>query len=155
MNNLVNNAILNTSRQARWGLMVDRAAAVFTGISATPIFTVVTGRVAITSIVGQITIGASGATNIRLLSNPTTGTTSNLCADLAAAGLEVTTILSINGDIGTAMFGVSGGAGEGQVQDSIVPVGQIELNLDGAQTISIAWKVFYVPIDTGAYVEAA
>ncbi len=152
MSNIRNNAILNASMENRYGLHVDRAAAVFTGISATPIYNIVGGRVAITSIVGQITVGASGATNIRLLSNPTTGTTSNMCADLAAGALEVATLLTINGDIGTAMWGVNAGAGEGQVQDSILPVGQIELNLSGAETISIGWKLFYVSVDVGAHV---
>ncbi len=143
--------ILKAATQTHLGIPLARPVAVFTGISATAIYNVVGGRVAIKSIVGNIVIAASGATNIRLLSNPTTGTTSNLCADLAAAGLEVATQLTMNGDIGTAMWGVNAGAAEGQVQDSIVPIGQIEVNLSGAQTISIDWLVHYVPVDTGAY----
>lgn len=142
--------ILKAASQAAYGIPLSRPAAVFTGAGATPIFNVVGGRVAVRLIVGQITVAASGATNIRLLSNPTTGTTSNMCADLAAAGLEVGTLLTINGDIGTAMWGVNAGAGEGQVQDSILPVGQIEFNLSGAQTISVSWLVYYTPVDVGA-----
>lgn len=144
---------LNAMRTNRYGLKVDRAAAVFTGASATPIFNVVTGRVAITNIVGQITVAASGATNISLQSNPTAAgyTTSLLCGVLAAAGLEVGTLLTIDGTIATAMFGVNAGAAQGQVRDSIVPVGQIEFVLSGAQTISVAWVCCYVPIDDGAY----
>jgi len=155
MNNIRNRAILQTSRQARYGLMLDRAAAVFTGAGATPIFNIVGGRVAITNIIGQITLGASGATNISLQSNPTTGTTSAMSAALAAAGLEVGTLFTIDGTIATATFGVNAGAAQGQTRDSIVPVGAIEFLLSGAQTISVSWKVFYVPIDDGAYVTVA
>lgn len=147
-------ATLNTLEalnQATYGISLNRPAAVFTGASATPIFNVVGGRVAVRSIVGQITVAASGATNISLQSNPTVGTTSLMCAVLAAAGLEVATLLTINGDIGTAMWGVNAGAGEGQLQDSILPLGQIEFVLSAAQTISVGWTVNYVPVDTGAY----
>lgn len=143
---------LKAQHQAAYGFPLIRPAAVFTGVSATPIFNIVGGRVAIRSILGQITVGASGATNISLQSNPTVGTTSLMCAVLAAAGLEVATILSINGDIGTAMWGVNAGAAEGQVQDSILPVGQIEFVLSGAQTISVSWLLNYISMDVGAYV---
>lgn len=144
---------LHAMRTNRYGLKVDRAAAVFTGVSDTPIFNILGGRVAITNIIGQITVAASGATNISLQSNPTTAgyTTSLMCAVLAAGGLEVGTLLTINGDIGTAMWGVNAGAGEGQVQDQILPIGQIEFVLSAAETISVAWSCFYVPIDDGAY----
>ena len=142
---------LNT---ATYGFPVARAAAVYTGISNTPIFNVVGGRVAIRNIVGQITVAASGATNISLQSNPTVAgyTTSALCGVLAAAALEVGTLLTIDGTIGTAIFGVNAGAAQGQVRDSIVPIGQIEFVLSGAQTISVSWLLNYVPIDTGAYI---
>lgn len=144
---------LNAMRTNKFGLKVDRAAAVFTGASATPIYNILGGRVAITNIVGQITVAASGATNISLQCNPTAVgyTTSLMCAVVAAAGLEVGTLLTINGDIGTAMWGVNAGAGEGQIQYQILPVGQIEFVLSGAQTISVGWSCFYVPIDDGAY----
>lgn len=143
--------VLKAASQAAYGIPLQRPAAVFTGASATPIFNVVGGRVAVRLIVGQITVAASGATNISLQSNPTVGTTSLMCAVLAAAGLEVATLLTINGDIGTAMWGVNAGAGEGQVQDSILPIGQIEFVLSGAQTISVSWLVYYTPVDVGAY----
>jgi len=142
---------LEALNQATYGIQLLRPTAVFTGASATPIFNVVGGRVAVRLIVGQITVAASGATNISLQSNPTVGTTSLMCAVLAAAGLEVATLLTINGDIGTAMWGVNAGAGEGQLQDSILPLGQIEFVLSAAQTISVGWTVNYVPVDTGAY----
>jgi len=144
---------LHAMRTNRYGLKVDRAAAVFTGISNTPIFNVLTGRVAITNIIGQITVAASGATNISLQSNPTAvgPTTQAISTALAAAGLEVGTLLTIDGTLATAQFGVTGGAAQGQTRDVIVPVGQIEFVLSGAQTISVAWACFYVPIDDGAH----
>jgi hypothetical protein len=156
MNNQISLANLNAARQARWGFMVDRAAAVHTGAGAVPIFNIVGGRVAITSIVGQITVAASGATNISLQSNPTAAgfTTGAISGVLAAGGLEVGTLLAIDGTLATATFGVNAGAAQGQTRDVIVPVGQLELLVSAAETISIVWKVFYVPFDTGAYVTA-
>ena len=145
---------LNALREATYGFNVSRAAAVFTGASATPIYNIVGGRVAIRNIVGQITVAASGATNIHLQSNPTVVgyTTRNMCGVLAAAGLEVGTLLTIDGTIATALFGVNAGSAQGQTRDVILPVGQIEFVLSGAQTISVGWELFYVSIDTGAYV---
>lgn len=144
---------MNAMRTNRYGLKVDRAAAVFTGASATPIYNIVTGRVAITNIIGTITVAASGATNISLQSNPTAAglTTGALSTALAAAALEVGTILTIDGTLATAQFGVNGGSAQGQTRDVIVPVGQIEFVLSAAQTISVSWTCFYVPIDDGAY----
>jgi len=148
-------SVLKAATMTHIGIPLLRPAALFTGASDTPIYTVVGGRVAVKSIVGQITVAASGATNISLQSNPTVGTTSLMCAVLAAAALEVATLLTINGDIGTAMWGVNAGAGEGQVQNSILPVGQIEFVLSGAETITVSWLVHYVPVDTGAYLTVA
>lgn len=143
---------LKAQSQAVYGFPVTRAAAVFTGASSTPIYNIVGGRVAIRNIVGQITVAASGATNIHLQSNPTVGTTRNMCAVLAAAGLEVGTLLTIDGTIATALLGVNAGSAQGQTRDVIVPVGQIEFTLSGAQTISVSWLLNYVSIDVGAYV---
>jgi len=145
--------VLKAATMNAYGIPLARAAAVFTGASSTPIYNVVGGRVAVKNVVGQITIAASGATNIHLQSNPTAVgyTTSNMCGVLAAAGLEVGTLLTIDGTIATAMFGVNAGAAQGQNRDSILPVGQIEFTLSGVQTISVSWLVHYVPIDTGAY----
>jgi len=146
---------LEALQQATYGIPLIRPAAVFTGASSTPIYNVIGGRVAIRNVQGIITVAASGATNIHLQSNPTVGTTSNMCAVLAAAGLEVNTLLTIDGTIGTAMFGVSAGAEQGQTRDSIVPAGQIEFTLSGAQTITVGWIFHYVSIDTGAYLTLA
>jgi len=146
---------LEALQQAMYGIPLIRPAAIFTGASSTPIYNVIGGRVAIRNVQGIITVGASGATNIHLQSNPTVGTTSNICGVLAAAGLEVNTLLTIDGTIGTAMFGVSAGAAQGQNRDSIVPAGQIEFTLSGAQTITVGWIFHYVSIDTGAYLTLA
>jgi len=145
--------ILKAASQTHYGIPLPRPTAVFTGISNTPIYNVVGGRVAIKNIVGRVEVAASGATNISLQSNPTVAgyTTSALCGVLAAAGLEIGTLLTIDGTIATAMFGVNAGAAQGQNRDSIVPVGQIEFVLSGAQTISVSWLVYYVPVDVGAY----
>ena len=136
------------------GLHVLRAAAVHTGAANIPIFTVVGGRCVIKSIVGQVTVGASGATNISLRSAPTVGTAAALCAVLAAGALEVGTLLAITGAVGGAMLGVSAGGVQEQATGVIVPVGTVDCVLSAAETISVQWDVFFVPLDEGAYITA-
>ncbi len=158
--------------QLNKGERVDRDAAIFSsdvaGALETPIFTVAGGRVAIREIVGQITVGASGAMELNLQSNPTTGTTAAMCTGIELSGLEVGTILGITGAVADAMYGVSAGVMQGQLRDQILPIGAVEAILTApaptttttsaptvAETVTIKWSVFYVPIDDGAYIAAA
>jgi hypothetical protein len=138
------------------GQRVDRAAAAITGsAAANVIFTVTGGRVIVTNIIGEITIGASGATNLRLQGNPTTGTTAVLCGVLAAGALEVGTLLSITGTPGDAMYGVSAGHGKVQTLPMVIPIGGIEVTSSAAETISAKWSVTWIPLDDGASLVAA
>lgn len=144
---------LKALTQATYGFPVIRATEVFTGISNTPIYNIVGGRVAVRSIIGQITIGASAAMNISLRCNPTAaGTEGPMSTALAANGLEVGTLITIDGAVGVATFGVNAGAAQGQLRDSIVPIGQIEFVVSTGETISVGWLLHYVSIDVGAYV---
>jgi len=137
------------------GKRVDRAAAETGGIATHVLFNIKGGRVVLRGVVGEITVGASGATNIQLQSNPDVGTTAVLDTVVAANAQEVGTLLCITGAVADAMYGVSAGAIQSMVRDLILPAGAIELTSSAAKTISTKWSVFYVPLDDGAYVEAA
>lgn len=139
------------------GARVDKAAFQHTGsAAAVAVFNIKGGRVAIRALIGEITIAASGATNLQLQSNPTTGTTAVMSTVLAAGALEQYTLMSITGAVGDAMYGVSAGLAQGGIRDTIiVPIGVIELTSSAAETITTKWSVFYVPIDDGAYMESA
>ena len=146
---------LKSFAQLNKGERVDRDAGAMTisGV-ATPIFNILGGRVVIREIVGQITIAASGATNLSLQSNPTTGTTAAMCGVLAIGALEAQTLLTITGAVADAMYGVSAGLAQGMLRDQILPIGAIEVINSAAETVTVKWSVFYVPVDDGAYIEA-
>lgn len=157
--------------QLNIGQRVDRDAAIFstdTGYSITPIYNIKGGRVAIREIIGQITVGASGAMLCALRSNPTVGSTAAMCGDLNLNALEVGTILGITGTVANAMYGVSAGLSQCQLRDLILPIGAIDVICSivgtgttttttmapaAAETVTIKWSVFYVPVDDGAYIE--
>jgi hypothetical protein len=146
---------LRTFTELTIGKRVDRDAAVITGGGAdVPIFNILGGRVAIRQIIGEITVGASGATNMTLQSTPTIGTAAAMCLLLSVNAQEVGTLLTITGAVGDAMYGVSAGLAQSMTRDLILPIGAIEVTSSAAETVTIKWSVFYVPIDDGAYIEA-
>ena len=135
------------------GEKVERAAA--THIAATtPYFTIVTGAVFLTGLVGRVTV-ASGANACSWVANPTTGTaTQVLCAALDINPALVGDALTITGLAGDAMiYGTAAGLGTMERKVILLPgtLDFIAAAADGATR----WTLFYVPIDDGAYVEAA
>ena len=138
------------------GLRVDRATAALPATTAAAIFNVLGGRVAVTAIVGEVTtvLGAV-VTNLSIQSNPTTGTTTAMCAVLAIASKEAGTLFTIDGTAATALQAGSSGSVRGQATPVIVAIGAIELLTNATNTGSVKWSIFYVPIDEGASIEAA
>lgn len=139
----------------RIGMRVDRATATLPQTAAAAIFNIVGGRVAMTAIVGEVTVILGAVGNMSLESNPTTGTTAALCAVVAAGTFEAGTLLSIDGTIATAMLGVDAGGTAIQSKPVVLPVGTLDLRLSASSTGSVRWSIFYVPVDTGAYITAA
>ena len=140
------------------GLRVDRATATLPQTTAAAIFNVLVGRVAITQIVGEVTtVIQTQANNTKLTANPTTGTSVDICAALDITADEVGCLYGITGLNTDALIGVNAGAlpqvgGKGAV---IVNVGTIDLDCAASNTGSVKWSIFYVPVDEGAYIEAA
>jgi hypothetical protein len=137
------------------GLRVDRASATLPQTAAAAIFNIVGGRVAMTAILGEVTVLLGAVGNMSLESNPTVGTTAALCAVLAAAALEEGTLLSIDGTKATAMLGVDAGGTAMQSKPVALPVGTLDLRLSASNVGECKWSIWYVPIDDGAYVTAA
>jgi hypothetical protein len=143
-------------RKMQLGIMVERATATLPQTTAEALFNVVGGRVAITQIVGQVTTAIENkANNTKLIANPTTGTSVDMCAVLNIAADEVGTLYGISGTISDAMIGINAGLVPAQLRDVIVNVGSIDLACAASNTGSVKWVLFYYPIDDGAYVEAA
>jgi len=141
------------------GIRVDRASADCQGAADTPIFNIAGGRVFVTQILGEVAdvAIAAGANNFRLQSNPTaTGTTTDLCADLDIDADPIGTLYSVSGAPATALVRGEEGAVQGMaVRGIVVPVGAIETVSAGNVAGQMTWSLWYVPIDTGAYVTAA
>ena len=143
-------------RKAIRGIRIDRATAALPQTTASALYNVVGGRVAITGIVGEVTtVIETQANNTKLTANPTTGTSVDICAALSISADEVGTLYGISGLNSDAMIGINAGALPWQTRDVVVNTGTIDLDCAASNTGSVKWTLTYYPIDDGAYIEAA
>lgn len=144
--------------KANFGLQVIRTTSSLPGTGDLSIFTVATGRVILTSLVGQVTTAIQAQANaIKIKSVPTTGTAKDLSGTLDVNGFEVGALISLDGTaLTTTLSGTNaGGALITRTGGILVPVGAIKLNTAATNTGAIQWTCTYIPYDTGASVAAA
>lgn len=136
------------------GLRVDRAAAAHSG-ATTAYFNIKGGKVLMTGLVGEIT-AASGANACSWQSNPTTGTTGPVCAALDIDPALVGDALTITGVATGAMTYNASATGLPMmsVKGVVLPIGALEF-ISAAADGSSKWSIWYIPLEDGAYVEAA
>jgi hypothetical protein len=148
-------------RTIRLGTPVSKATGtVVTG--TTSLFTITTGRVLVTSLVGRVTT-AIGATvsNCKLVYNPTAaGTSFDLCTAVAITSDAVEQTYTIAGNVETpGALLVAGAVGQANAVFSgglLLQAGTIEQNLSADPVGgAITWTVTYVPYDNGASLAAA
>jgi len=138
------------------GQKVDRATAALPQTTAGTLFTVSGGRIALTSIIGEVTtVIQTQANNTKLQSVPTTGTTVDLCAVLDITADEVGCLYGITGLFSDAMVGSNAGATVLPRNPIVIAVGAIKLSCAASNTGSVKWSITYVPLDDGASVAAA
>ena len=139
------------------GKKVSKATAVLAATSTVDLFTVATGRVVVHAIVGEVTTVVQGqATVCKLISTPTTGTATDLCATLDLTGDEAGCLYGITGLFGDALVGSNAGATVAPRNPVIVPIGVIGFNNASAvNTGSVKWDIYYTPLDTGAMIVSA
>lgn len=148
-----NQSTIDVIADIQLGLCVKRAAAALAA-ALTPIFTIVGGPVLLTGFYGKITV-ASGANAVHIEATPTTGTSIPVAAALDIDPALVGDYLTITGvatdtlkynatTTGLSMLGYKG---------IILPVGSLSYHAAAADG-SVAWTMFYVPLETGAYVTA-
>ena len=142
---------------AHLGVKVTRAAAdIFNG-SQTALFTIATGKVLITSISIEVTTAAidAGASNTKIVTNPTVGTDADMCAVLDINADEQGTIYSITGEPATALTGGSGGGANAMISPWIAAEGTIDLSsaADVGTGGALGYcEIWYIPLDAGATV---
>lgn len=118
--------------------------------STVALFTIASGLVVVTSIIGTVTTAVTVANSYKLQHNPTTGDTVDLCAatDIGTADSAAGNVLAPAGAAGIIR-------GLGAISEPFVlSIGQIEhvsLGTDGV----INWKVTWYPYDDGATLVAA
>jgi hypothetical protein len=129
----------------------------------TSLFTITSGRVVVTSIIGRVTtaIGAT-ASNLKLVYNPTAaGTSFDLCTATAIETDAVEQTYSIDGSVNTVgAVNVTGTVGQNASaifsKPYILQAGAIEQNLSADPVGgAITWTVTYYPYDNGATLAAA
>ncbi len=130
-------------------------ADVLTG-AAVALFTVTGGRVLLRLILGEVTtvIGAGVTPEAKFQSNPTVGTTTDLCAVTSIASDEVGTLYGITGVRAAAMLESSSGGLPAPSNDLIIPPGNIEFICDEDVTGSIKFDCWYLSLDPGARIFA-
>lgn len=138
------------------GLQVARATATLPATAAGALYTISGGRIALTAIVGKVTtIIQNQANNTKLVSNPTVGTSSDLCAVLNIAADEVGCLYGITGLASDALVGANAAYAPLPRNPLVIPQGTIDLDCAATNTGSVAWDLWYVPLDAGAAVAAA
>jgi len=156
----------SAGRNAALGTQVSRAAAdIFDG-TTTSLFTVAGGRVLISHLSIQNSVAAADATAnaVKFVMNPTTGTSTDLCATLDVADDEINTMYTITGTLGDALIqsgaANSGAVGAGMASQVIVDVGTIDLSSAGdsgagGSDVQTSVELWYFPLDDGATVVTA
>lgn len=155
-----NPSYLQVAADYRLGLRVDRATAALPQTAAAAIFTL-TGRVLVTSIIGEVTtVIQTQANNTKLVHNPSgTGADVDLCAVLDISADAVGTYYSIVGVVATALksttLWIVLPADNLPAQGLILGPGTIDLSCAASNTGSVKWTIFYVPLDDGANIATA
>ena len=144
------------ARKLLKGIKVERATAALPAGVGAPIFNIRVGRVVLVLIIGEVTVIIQTQANAtKLTATPTVGTAADICATLDITADEVGCLYGITGVNTDALIGIDAGALPAQTRDVILPVGTLDLDCVATNTGSVKWTLFYVPIDDGAYVEAA
>lgn len=139
-----------------FGVPVERPTAALPATTQAALFNVVGGRVAILSIIGEVTtVIQTQANNTKLVSNPTVGTDVDLCAVLSITAKEVGALFGITGLFSDAMVGANAGATVIPRNPVVVAAGTIDLSCAATNTGAVKWQIRYLPIDEGAYITAA
>jgi hypothetical protein len=136
------------------GTRVDRTTSNLAQTGNLTLFTVATGRVVITAIVGEVTTAIQAQANaVKLTSVSTTGSiATDLCATVDVNGAAVGNLFGIAG--GSSVAAVLGSAVP-QPNETVMQPGVIRMTAAASNTGQMKWTVFYYPLDAGATLVAS
>jgi hypothetical protein len=136
------------------GIRVSKAAANIAA-AKTPIFTITGGKILMTAFFGVIATAAAGATTIVLSATPTGLTAQPVAASLDIDPALVGDVLTITGIANAPMTYNASTTGLPMMSSKGVILSPGTLDYTGGQASgAVAWTMFYVPLDDGAYVTA-
>jgi len=137
------------------GIMVEQAATLIAAVSSKSLFNVVGGRVIVKTLLAEVTtIFEAKANACKFDFTPAGGAAVDLSAAVECNGDAVGTLYGITGLPATAMS-VTIGTAVNSAYDIILKPGVIGFNTAASSTGAIKASVVYVPLDDGAYIEAA
>lgn len=160
-------------RQLRFGRKVARATATIPQTTSAAIFTVTGGRIAITSVVGEVTTVIGGtAVNFNLTYTPSGGSAADLCAATVCTSDAVGTLYTLTSGVATDLLSVQGVSAIGGTpvaaaeapnvtfahllwRPILVRAGALNFKTSASTTGAVKWDITYIPFDDGASVVAA
>lgn len=143
-------------RKSAFGQRVSRATATLPQTATGDLFTVASGFVLVTGLVGIVTTNIQAQANaVKLVATPTTGAVNDLSATVDINGLAAGGLLVPTGLAGDALVKSTGGGASNLRNPIVVAPGKIQLNTAASNTGSVRWILTYVPLDDAATVAAA
>ena len=138
-----------------FGILVERAAANLPQSTSADLFDVVGGRVK-AYIVGEVTTVIETKENLTNLEfEPVDGARNDLCDQLDITADVVGTQYVMTGTAADAMVDTGTTCWHLKRSWMVLDAGTVELHCAASSTGKTRWLCWYVPIDAGAYVEAA
>jgi hypothetical protein len=140
----------------RYGIRVEAAEALVTGTPGRTIFTVTGGNVILTAFYGEVKVlFPAGACTLSLVHTPTVGALSTIAEGVtdiaaAAAGMMMALPAALAG--GLTLTATAYGVPLERIRYVLRPGVMSIFGSIAPATGTIAWTMFYVPADYGAYV---
>lgn len=151
-----NQSTRNQVANINTGLRISKASIAIAAISTKSLFTVIGGNCLIIGLIGEVTtIIETQANASKYISTPTVGTAVDMCAAVDITAQEVGGLFTITGVLAAAAVKGTAGAGVMMTTRQVVAPGVIGFNTAADNTGAMKFTVWYVPLEDGAYIEAA
>ena len=142
-------------KRAKLGPQLDRETTTLPATAYGSLFTIIGGRVVLTSMIGEVTTDIQGqTTNIKITATPAVGT-----------AVDIATNLNTDGDVAQSLYGIgayvaamTGGTGATNISPAggiVINTGTLGITTGASSTGSIKWTATYIPLDDNAYMEVA
>jgi len=143
------------------GIRVDKPSLLIGGISTKALFNVKVGRVLVRALIGEVTVAIQDQANAaKFRATPTVGSVADMCGAGATQNMALGGLVSCPCTAANTAMIVTTTTGVGCVPGPqnggvVVAVGTIGFNTAADNTGEMKFSVWYVPLDDGAYIEAA